>query len=227
MQWSDHIDYIHSKVAKRLGLLKRVKHLLPVKSREIMYNTMIRPILDYGDIVWEDNFNQTQMDRLQVLQNKGAKIILNKPVYSSSTSALASLGWKTLKVKRQFHRSLFFFKCSQNMSDFNFNLAHRSSIHNYCTRSSSEFVTPKYMTSWGQSKSDDLFVKEFNLLSNTVKFSKSVSGFGARLLQLSSHLRRLESVWDDQEITFLVVRWTTKTILLTTTTTTTTKDFIP
>ena len=177
MEWSDHIDYIHSKVAKRLGLLKRVKHLLAVKSREIMYNTMIQPILDYGDFVWGDRFNQTQMDRLQVLQNKAAKIILNRPVYSSSTSALASLGWKTLKVRRQFHRSLFFFKCSQNMSDFNFNLAHRSSIHNYNTRYSSEFVTPKYTTNWAQSKSDYLFVKEFNLLSNTVKFSKSVSDF--------------------------------------------------
>ena len=67
MEWSDHINYIHSKVAKRLGLLKHVKYL-PVKSREIMYNTMIQPILDYGDIVWGDRFNQTQMDRLQVLQ---------------------------------------------------------------------------------------------------------------------------------------------------------------
>ena len=28
MEWSDHIDYIHSKVAKRLGLPKRAKHLL-------------------------------------------------------------------------------------------------------------------------------------------------------------------------------------------------------
>ena len=77
---------------------------------------MIQPILDYGDIFWGDRFNQTQIDRLQVLQNKAAKIILNKPVDSSSTSALASLGWKTLKVRRQFYRSLFFFKCSQNMS---------------------------------------------------------------------------------------------------------------
>ena len=69
---------------------------------------MIQPILDYGDIFWGDRFNQTQIDRLQVLQNKAAKIILNKPVDSSSTSALASLGWKTLKVRRQFYRSLFF-----------------------------------------------------------------------------------------------------------------------
>ena len=52
MEWSDHIDYIHSKVAKRLGLLKRVKHLLPVKSREIMYNTTIQPILSTGTLSW-------------------------------------------------------------------------------------------------------------------------------------------------------------------------------
>ncbi len=26
LDWSDHIDYVQSKVAKRLGLLKRVKH---------------------------------------------------------------------------------------------------------------------------------------------------------------------------------------------------------
>ena len=73
-----------------------------------MYNAMIQPILDYRDIVWGDRFNQTQMDRLQVLQNKAAKIILNKPVYLSSSSALTSLGRKTLKVTRQFHRSLLF-----------------------------------------------------------------------------------------------------------------------
>ena len=177
MDWSDHIDYIQSKVAKRLGLLKRVKHLLPVKSREIMYNTMIQPILDYGDIVWGDRFNETQMDRLQVLQNKAAKIILNQSMYSSSSSALASLGWKTLKVRRRFHRSLFVFKGLQQISDFNFNLTSRSSIHEYNTRSSSEFVTPKYTTNWGQSKSDYLFVKEFNSLPSTIKHSNSVSSF--------------------------------------------------
>ena len=43
MECSDYIDYIQSKVAKTLGQLKRVKHLLPVKSREIMYNIMIQP----------------------------------------------------------------------------------------------------------------------------------------------------------------------------------------
>ena len=59
MEWSDRIDYIQSKVAKRLGPLKRLKHLLPVKSREIMYNSMVQLVLDNGNIVWRDCFNET------------------------------------------------------------------------------------------------------------------------------------------------------------------------
>ena len=48
--WSDHIDYVHCKVAKRFGLLKRVKHLLPRQSRELVHKTMIQPVLEYEDI---------------------------------------------------------------------------------------------------------------------------------------------------------------------------------
>ena len=34
--WSDPIDYVHSEVARRLGLLKRVKHLRLRESRELV-----------------------------------------------------------------------------------------------------------------------------------------------------------------------------------------------
>ena len=52
LDWSDHIDNVQSKVAKRLGLLKRVKHLLPRQPRELVYKTVIQPVLEYEDIVW-------------------------------------------------------------------------------------------------------------------------------------------------------------------------------
>ena len=52
LNWADHVDYVQSKVSRRLGILKRIRHLLPTKTREIVFNTLILPILDYGDIVW-------------------------------------------------------------------------------------------------------------------------------------------------------------------------------
>ena len=39
------------------------------------------PLFDYADLVWGDKHNVTLMTSLQVLQNKAAKIILEKGVF--------------------------------------------------------------------------------------------------------------------------------------------------
>ena len=51
---SDHAEYVISKVNQRLGLLRRVKHLLPFTARLLFYNSLVLPIFDYGDLVWGD-----------------------------------------------------------------------------------------------------------------------------------------------------------------------------
>ena len=43
------------------------------------------------------------MHDLQVLQNKAAKGILDRPNYASSTVALKTLGWPTLSQERLVH----------------------------------------------------------------------------------------------------------------------------
>ena len=71
---------------------------------------MIQPILEYRDIVWGDRFSNTLMERLQVLQNKSAKVILDRPSYSSASDAIQTLGWKSLLERRKFHRACLVFK---------------------------------------------------------------------------------------------------------------------
>ena len=39
---------------------------------------MILPLLDYSDTVWRDKHNKTLMAKVQLLQNKAAKSILDK-----------------------------------------------------------------------------------------------------------------------------------------------------
>ena len=52
--WSDHVEYISSKVNKNLGLLRRIKYYLPYNARLLFYNSLVLPILDYiyADLVW-------------------------------------------------------------------------------------------------------------------------------------------------------------------------------
>ena len=51
---------------------------MPIHTRELYVKSMLLPLLDYGDIVWGDKHNNTLMAKVQLLQSKAAKLILDK-----------------------------------------------------------------------------------------------------------------------------------------------------
>ena len=78
LSWMDHVESVARKVSQRIGVLRRIKHLLPRAQRETVYNSMMLPLFDYADIVWGDRDNKVLMKSLQILQNKVAKVILDR-----------------------------------------------------------------------------------------------------------------------------------------------------
>ena len=77
----DHIEHLTRKVNQRLGLLKRIKPLLPFRVRLLFRKSLVMPLFEYADLVWGDKHNITLMSSLQLLQNKVAKVISNRPLY--------------------------------------------------------------------------------------------------------------------------------------------------
>ena len=63
-------------------------------------STMVIPILEYASIVWSDKNNKVLMDSIQVLQNKAAKLVLDRATHSSSTQAILDLNWMNLSTRR-------------------------------------------------------------------------------------------------------------------------------
>ena len=45
--WTNHVDYIAGKINQRLGLVNRIKHLLPFGVRLLFYNSLVMPLIDY------------------------------------------------------------------------------------------------------------------------------------------------------------------------------------
>ena len=76
MSWSKHIDTISRKINQRIGMIKRIRHLLPLQARLTLYSSLIIPLFDYGDTVWGDKSNDTLTGQLQVLQNKNLEVHL-------------------------------------------------------------------------------------------------------------------------------------------------------
>ena len=66
--WHHHINYIKEKAWLRVNIMRKLKFKLDRKSLETIYITFIRPLLEYGDVIW-DNCTQYEKEELDKIQN--------------------------------------------------------------------------------------------------------------------------------------------------------------
>ena len=162
--WSDHVEHVISKVNQRRGLLRRIKHLLPFTARLLFYNSLVLPIFDYADLVWGDKNNVELMNDLQVLQNKGAKIILDRQLYSSASDALVALKWLNLEQRRFYHRCIYVYKCINGLMDHSMELLAHRDIHSYNTGNKDMLRLPHVTKNWGKQRVCYHSLKDWNNL---------------------------------------------------------------
>ena len=71
--WHKQISYIKEKAWARINIMRRLKFVLDRKSLEIIYISFIRPILEYGNKIW-DNCQQYEKYALEKIQIEAARI---------------------------------------------------------------------------------------------------------------------------------------------------------
>ena len=118
------------------------------------------------------------MNSLQILQNKAAKIILDKPLLSSATASLTELSWKTLEKRRFYHRCLYIFKCKHGYISHYLSLIEKKEIYDHNTRNKSNVRLPLVKTNWGKQSLGYHAVKDWNDLNMNIKLSNSILSFG-------------------------------------------------
>ena len=78
---------IRQKVTCGLSILKKVKPVLKMGSLIDIYRSIIEPYFTYCCIVW-DSIGDTQVAKLQKLQNRAARIITGASYLKRSCDAL-------------------------------------------------------------------------------------------------------------------------------------------
>ena len=119
------------------------------------------------------------MNDLQVQQSKAAKIILNQPIFLSSTEALDSLKWNKLSHRGHAHRCIFISKSLNNLITPDIDLILNTKIHQSNTRQSHLFHLPKIRTK--KQKLTYHAVNDFNNLDPDCFNSKSLVDFKQKL----------------------------------------------
>ena len=120
---------------------------------------------------------------LQVLQNKAAKIILDRPLYSSATHALATLKWVPLEKRRFQRRCIYVYKCLNGLVEHDMNFIRQQEQHDYNTRTKLNLRLPRVKRNWGKQRTPFHAIKDFNSLSQAIRQSVNLNIFKRNLFK--------------------------------------------
>ena len=115
LTWTDHVDYVCMRVSKRLGLLYKVKNVLPRKVLSKLYCCWIRPVIEYCFACF-DNFSATDVIRLERLQRRAAVICTGALPRTETVNLLAELGWPSLSDRRKSGKLILLYKILNNLT---------------------------------------------------------------------------------------------------------------
>ena len=102
------------------------------------------------------------MNNLQLLQNKVAKTISDRPFHSSATDALEALGWNPGET--QTFSSLPLGLCVTKISAHSMDLLANKDVHGYDTSYKDDLRLPRVRRNWGKQKTHYQAVKDMNSL---------------------------------------------------------------
>ena len=113
--WHTQITYIKEKAWKRINIMRKLKFQLDRKSLEIIYTVFIRPVLEYGNGIW-DNCTQYEKDDLEKIQIEAARIATGTTKLVSIENLCSEIGWETLETRRKKQKLVLFYKMVNNLT---------------------------------------------------------------------------------------------------------------
>ena len=137
LTWQDHINMLCNKIAKGIGILKKVKHKLDRKTLINLYYTFIFPYLTYCNIIW-GNAAKVHINRLLVLQKRTLRLIYNVDVRQSSKQLFHNANIMNVYELNIYSICMFMFKHWKGLlpSSFVNVFKRRFMVHTCNTRSS-------------------------------------------------------------------------------------------
>ena len=127
--------------------LNRINHLLPVKLRLQLYNSLVEPHFSYADVAW-GGCGVTNAKSLQLAQNFAARSILGMKKSDSAKTALHKLTLLNLQQRRTVHEAVFTHKSLLNKHPENINTTYQKQLPKRNTRgvTAMKLNIPKHKT---------------------------------------------------------------------------------
>jgi hypothetical protein len=188
MKWTKHVAHITAKANQRIGALYRQSNKLTRRQIETMYLSAIRPILEYGSVLF-DNCSIHDSKLIESAQRRAAVLSTGAIRRTETSKLFAETGWDSLKIRRMRAKMMCFYQIAKGTSPFY--LKEKISFKPLQIRSSraqsrhnAQIIEQKFhLTCFKQSFFPDC-IRMWNSLSSEITNSTSIGSFKSHLLAL-------------------------------------------
>ena len=182
LTFEENLNNVLAKVNKAVGLLRKLRNLLPRTTLITIYKAFIRPHLDYGDVQHDQAFNKLFKEKLESIQYSACLALTGAIRGTSKENIYQELGLESLRDRRWCRKLCLFYKVLENENSkylFSLTTTRRSlystrNIHNIPLLSTKQNFFKKHffpltITEWNNSdphlkKSENFSVFESNIL---------------------------------------------------------------
>lgn len=102
LSWGPHIQTIVKKCFSSLYALNKLRRLLPIHIKKLLCSTLIFPIVEYADIVYQ-SLNCQLKYKLQKIQNACVRFVFGLKKYDHVSISRESLHWMVFNKRRTIH----------------------------------------------------------------------------------------------------------------------------
>ena len=110
LAFDEHLTNVLNKISKTIGLLRKLQNILPRSALLAIYKCFIRPHLDYGDIIYDQAYNLSFLQKLESIQYNAALAITGTIRGSSREKLYQQLGLESLQLRRWYRKLCCFYK---------------------------------------------------------------------------------------------------------------------
>ena len=175
LNWKKHSDNICSQI---IGILNRLKHILPQSIKIMLYNALLLPHINYCLVTWG-----YQCKRINILQKRAVRLITLSKYNSHTAPLFKKLKLLTIKDTLAVHELKFYYKLTHNeLPDYfqNWQIVTNSELHQHNTRRKHDIHIVGFRHTFAKRCIRINLPRTLNATSQSVKdklFTHSVRGF--------------------------------------------------
>jgi Reverse transcriptase (RNA-dependent DNA polymerase) len=182
LNFNEHFENVVKKISNKTWFLSRMKFKLDKSHRTLVYKTMIEPHLQYCSTILFI-MSDEKVEKLQKLQNRAMRTILNCDMRTRKIDMLENLKWMSIKQKLTFNAFVFIYRIKNgqlpNYLDNRINFGHQ--IHHHNLRNNNNFRLPKYNKTMSQNNLFYKGLKMFNEIYDEIKNESELTEFKRKI----------------------------------------------